>query len=1037
MHLTKEWLHRIQRWESVLWETCYRPLGELTLSGFTTFDHLTADQASHADFSPMPPGTSWGAKWEYGWFKTSLVVPPDAVGQRLVFTAVPAMQDPHPGECLCWANGKEAGSFGWARQFITLSTHALPGTEYHLLMEAYAGHGKLVVDGGPLPFGAERVVDPPSTQCLVGETSFGIWREDIYQLAVDFSTLLDLYKGLDPLSLRVAEIGQGLMQATLIVDPELPDLEYQKSAQIARQQLRPLLACTNGSTAPTLFAFGHAHIDVAWLWPLAETERKIARTIANQLALIDEYPEYIFLQSQPQLYQMLRNKYPDLYERLKDAVSAGRIIADGAMWVEADTNLTSGESLIRQILVGKHFFQGEFGIDSKILWLPDVFGYSGSLPQILRGCGCTGFATQKITWAYHGGEAFPYNTFSWEGIDGTSIPAHIFTDYNSQTRPSALLERWNTRLQMQGINSMILAFGWGDGGGGPTRDHLEFLRRSTDLEGVPRTKFASPSEFFANLPPHAGLPRYVGELYFQAHRGTYTSQSRVKKANRRLEFALREAEFWGSTARILTAHPFTQDSLESAWKTLLLHQFHDILPGSSIQRVYQEAEAVLTSAIEEAEEHARQAASALLVNSSELGSTDNGPITIFNSLSWPRTTIIDHHNEQAEVTIPACGWITIRGDSPAFGMPPIDGFAFGVGATSSARAEPGKLENEFLLARFDDDGRLVNLVEKSSNWEVMDGIGNLFCLYKDVPSAWDAWDIDSIAELQPIDTSEPVHLEVLDPGPLVAQLGLTRSLSNSTITQVITLQRGSRRLEFFTSIDWQEQHKLLKVAFPINIHANEAIHEIQFGHLRRPTHRSRQYDADRFEVCNHKWTALADDQHGAAILNDSKYGLSVDRSTIKLTLLKSAIAPDPHADRGRQSFTYAIYPWVGALAQSRVVQEAYELNIPPLILNGTAKEGSIFQISASNIILDTMKPAEDRSPDLILRLYESVHAATHCILTTSFPVQSATQTNMLEEDIKPLHIHQNKVELTFRPFEIKTIRLKLVDNDLTLSGNTA
>ena len=468
----------------------------------------------------------------------------------------------------------------------------------------------------------------------------------------------------------------------------------------------------------------------------------------------------------------------------------------------------------------------------------------------------------------------------------------------------------------------------------------------------------------------------------------------------------------------------------------MLHQFHDILPGSSIHRVYAEAETALATAITETKELTRQAATSLIKDHGQ-DSASPGSLTVFNSLSWARTTIIALPNEHIEVTIPPCGWTTIKQDSPALSMPAIDGLAFGIGTAVPVRAEPGLLENEYLRARFDHRGELVSLVEKSSNWEVMDGIGNLFCLYKDVPSAWDAWDIDSIAELQPIDTSEPVHLEVLDPGPLMAQLRLTRSLSNSRITQVITLQRGSRRLEFFTSIDWQEQHKLLKVAFPINIHANEAIHEIQFGHLRRPTHRSRQYDADRFEVSNHKWTALADDQHGAAVLNDSKYGLSVDRSTIKLTLLKSAIAPDPHADRGRQSFTYAIYPWVGALAQSRVVQEAYELNVPPLILNGTAKEGSIFQISASNIILDTMKPAEDRSPDLILRLYESVHAATHCILTTSLPVQSATQTNMLEEDIKPLHIHQNKVELTFRPFEIKTIRLKLVDNDLTLSGNTA
>ena len=519
-------------------------------------------------------------------------------------------QPPEDGECLVWINGKVAGSFGTARREITLTRNGIPGNKFSVLVEAYAGHGPLVLGGGPIRYGYESVPEPGNTQVEVGASSFGIWREQVYQFALDFTTLFDLRNCLDQNSLRVSEIDQGLKEVTLLIDLEMPEVEMLETVNFARERLRPLLNCVNGSTASTFFAFGHAHIDVAWLWPLAETERKIARTAINQLNLIEEYPDYRFLQSQPQLYLMLKNHYPELYQRFKQAVLAGKVLADGAMWVEADTNITSGESLIRQIMYGRQFFKQEFSIESEVLWLPDAFGYSGALPQIMLGCGCTGFATQKITWTYHGGDPFPFNTFLWEGIDGSSIPAHIFTDYNSQTRPGNILDRWESRLQKDGIRSMLLAFGWGDGGGGPTRDHLEFLSRVKDLEGVPRVKLASPASFFADL-KQQGLPRerYVGELYFQAHRGTYTSQARTKLGNRRSEFALRDAEFWGAIAHNLNGHSFSPGQLKPAWQIVLLNQFHDILPGSSIHRVYDEALAAYSQVIDAASQTTHSAIS--------------------------------------------------------------------------------------------------------------------------------------------------------------------------------------------------------------------------------------------------------------------------------------------------------------------------------------------------------------------------------------------------------------------------------------------
>lgn len=1020
MALNQEWKHRVERWQTALWASCYQPLGAIDLSGFVTKEYLTADQALRGSFAPMPTGTRWGGKWEYGWFKGDVVLPESASGKRIV------IQLKAGGESLVWINGVVAGSVGWAHKEITIAMNAKPADHFNVLLEAYAGHGRTSVGEGPQRFGTEWMPEPGPTQATVGDSTFGVWHEDVYQLAVDFTTLFELRNHLDPETLRVADIDQGLMDATLIYDPELPPVEMVASAQAARARLKPLLECRNGSTMPVLHAMGHAHIDVAWLWPLQETERKMARTVANQLSLFDEYPDYKFLQSQPHLYVMLRKRYPEIYERVKAAIQAGKFIPDGAMWVEADTNLAGGEALIRQVVLGRKFFRDEFGIDSRVLWLPDVFGYSGALPQILKGCGCSGFATQKITWAYNGGESFPYTTFWWEGIDGSAIPAHIYYEYNSQTRPNAIFARWNDRLQKNGIRSILLAYGWGDGGGGPTRDHMEFLQRSRDLEGLPRVKDSTPAEFFADVAKQ-GLPkeRYVGELYFQAHRGTYTSQAKTKQGNRRGEFAMREAELWAIGAHAIKGFAFTNQTLADAWQDLLLCQFHDILPGSSIKRVYEEAEATLTQVISTANKTSLAAAATFVDTPPGFNTTTETSLskgsqqwlkinqaTVFNSLNWERTAIVDTPSGPIDVTIPPCGWKTIAIKAADKGK-------------GSVTATSRSLENEFIRVEINDKGEVTSLYDKEARREVMAGSGNQFRLYKDVPDNWDAWDLDTMYELQPVEINEPVTIELLTSGPVLAKLKLSRKLHGSSLTQVISLRRGGRRVEFATTIDWQESHKLLKVAFPVNFHANEAIHEIQFGHLRRPNHRSRQFDKDRFEVCNHKWTALAEENRGVAVLNDSKYGVNVLGNTINLTLLKSGLAPDPEADRGVQTFTYALYPWAGTFAECNVVREAYELNVPVMVLPGSGGEGSLFSLNAPNIVLEAVKLAEDGSGDVIVRLYESKHMTTGCTLTIGLPVKTAAETDMMEENPTQLSCSHGKVPLEFRPFEVKTVRLQI------------
>lgn len=603
---------------------------------------------------------------------------------------------------------------------------------------------------------------------------------------------------------------------------------------------------------------------------------------------------------------------------------------------------------------------------------------------------------------------------------------HLHYDYNARTNPATAIQRWQERVQKNDISTRLFPFGWGDGGGGPTRNHLEFLRRERDLEGVPKVRIATPMAFFQDQETR-GWPdaRYVGELYFQAHRGTYTSQAKTKLGNRRSEFALREAEMWSVAAAALGGYEFPVKEIDEAWKAVLLNQFHDIIPGSSIHRVYQEAEAAYDEVAQTAREVAQGGISHL--------TDDAKALTIFNSLSWDRAMLValpkgwEGAADEAgsalpcqavsdqvcvEVKVPSCGWTTL---TPAGALDTIN----------ELKATERLLENDLLRVEFSDRGEITRIWDKDAERDWAAGPCNQLRMYRDVPTAWDAWDIDSMYELTPVVLSEAASIEVMTVGPLVATLRVTRKLHDSPMVQEISLRRDSRRLDFRTTIDWQESHKLLKVDFPVKIQANEGVHEIQFGHIRRPNHKSRPFDADRFEVCNHKWTALLEENRGFAVLNDCKYGVNVLGNSINLTLLKSALAPDMYADKGRQEFSYALYAWNGSFAESPVVQEAYQLNCPVTTAPGAAGEASLFCVDAPNVIIETIKPAEDGSDDIVVRLYESKRTTTRCTFSTSLFLLKATQTDMLERKQEDLPWSDGKVGLDFRPFEVKTIRLKV------------
>lgn len=1036
--MSAEWSGRLQHWLRTLKDDFYRPLGIISWEAFRTMEHLSPEEAMKGQFELVEPGFTWGKTWEYCWFRGKVVLPAEAEGKRIVMDLRP------DGESTLFVNGQEFGTYraSWVSQkhhFIednVLSTVAAAGTEYEILMETYAGHYyPESPDGGcatgPVLPGAYQDPLEEGKRRTLGVCTFGIWNEDAYQLWMDADTLKQVLDKLDPNSLRAAKIAEALEKFTLVVDFEQDEAGRIASYRAGREALKPALEAKNGSTAPVFYAIGNAHIDLAWLWPMAETHRKTERTFAAQLRLLEEYPEYKYIQSQPAAYEMCRKYYPELFQRIKKAVKDGKWIAEGAMWVEPDTNMASGEALIRQLLYGKKYYKEEFGVDSQMLWLPDTFGYTAALPQILKSCGVRYLVTQKIFWSYNEGEQFPYHYFYWEGMDGSKITSFLPTSYTYRTDPSELISVWENRSQKRDLDAFLLPFGYGDGGGGPARDYLEYAEREKDLEGCPKVKQENPITFFKEMEKEGGPKHtYTGELYFSAHRGTYTSQAMVKQNNRRCELSMRELEFW-STLAALKGKAYPAEAVERLWKEVLLHQFHDILPGSSIARVYQEAEKAFHAILDESHELTEKALQSLTEG-------ENG-ITVGNSLGFAYETVLElpesfaagaKTKEGKEIPTEKIGdKVYGLAELPAYGMVSL------VPAEEQTKAEDevvltqvGEtyvLENRQVKAVVDGKGEVISFVLKTSGREFAAEPLNRFHLYKDVPRLFDAWDIDSNYKEQEITAAEDVKVSVLQAGSLRGVLKVTGRISNSSFVQYIRLDAESTRLEFETVIDWKELHRLLKVAFPVRVFAENGINEMQFGYVERPTRRSRTYDKDRFEVCNHRYSALCDGAHGAAVLNDCKYGISMNENALELTLLRAAAAPEMHADNREHHFTYAFTAWEGSFADSDVVRQGYELNVKPVVANGTVNAFSMFGVEKNNVILESVKLAEDGSGDLILRLYESKKAAVHTALFTTLPVVQAWSCTMLEEKETELVVEDKSISLDFRAFEIKTLRLKL------------
>lgn len=1037
MKLGRQWDERLKIWDEAFGANLYKPLGEIELSGFTAGEQLTPEQAGEQPFRPFPKGTLWGEKWEYGWFRAEVTLPDEAEDKRIML---------HIGagpEMLVFVNGREAGSIDKQHALVELTDRGVPGRRFEIYAEVYAGHGVRAESGGIFSRDSIPVPEPPKHQCMVGSSHFGIWNEEVFRIYADYHTLYELWKAMPDSDLRTMKLGEALQRFTLIADFEAEEPLRIESIRRAGEILRPLLEKHNSDTVPEYTIFGQSHIDLAWLWTQEETKRKSARTYANQVRLMERYPDYKFLLCSPTVLENLKEYYPKLFARVKELAREGRFLPEGGLYVESDANLAGGESLIRQFVLGKRWFKEEFGADSRVAWLPDTFGFTGALPQIMAGCRVPYFATQKLVRCDPESDPFPYNVFWWEGIDGTRVLSHIFKKNNTVFNSGELRRRWEEdRNQKQGIDTFLYPFGYGDGGGGPTEIMVEMAARCRDLEGAPRCTMESPAAFFDRLDGRKIRNVYYGELYLAWHRGTYTAQAGIKRGVRRTEYALREAEYLAGLMRLAGKykHPSEEEKvlrkLEELWKTLLIQEFHDILPGSSIQRVNEEAR----EALELAERESRLLAERLL---EELAGG-----AVFNSLSWERSW----RGSQ----LPACGYVTLPAGYGADGVrQQQDGArSESVQMESAVAAEGGNIvfEGASYRAEIDGKGRIVSLTDSASGYEYAKEPLNDWKLYRDVNVDYDAWELGRMYEqaAEELSGGRISRTEREPDGSLIVTVEHRERYF--TARQRIILTYAGPGIDFETEIDWRERHRILKVDFPTTVYTREVLEEIQFGYIRRPTHRSRRYEQDLYETCHHKYAALTDGENGFAVLNDCKYGLSAEDSRLSLTLLRAPVLPDMTADMGVHRFTYSIMPFSGPFAASRVTEEAYERNVEVTVSGGgnsgacgestgsgktvcgggrfapDAAESafSFFALEGGHAVLETCKPAFDREDGVVLRLYESKGCAGVATLklNAALHVKRACVCNMLEEPGQELEIRDGGIRLNFRAFEIKTILLE-------------
>lgn len=1036
-----------------LWHTQLPLQAAIYQSAHETRDYrngsIAPANAAGYDYTPIEPGFAWGPVWSDAWFRFKGTLPSEWAGKPVV-----ARLD-CGAEAIVWDGDDPLQGIDANHGEFLITEAAQGGESIDLTVQATGMNPNVSVHGAPKT--------PASTPFTFRHAYLALYDADLFGLYFDLKVALGVLKELPTDTQRYGQLLYRLNTAVSLCDLSDPASIAATRKRIASDYNKPASA-----SAHRITAVGHSHIDAAWLWPLERTQYKCIHTFSTVLRLMDQYPEFRFVCSQPALYEWIKRLAPRLYSRIKAKIESGQWEVAGSMWVEPDCNLSSGESLVRQILHGKNFFLDEFGVETYDLWLPDVFGYAASLPQILKRARIDYFMTQKMSWNQV--NKFPHHTFLWQGIDGTRIFTHFLPSDtpNGDMSPRELMHTSRNFRDHDRATRSLYLFGYGDGGGGPTVEMIENARRLQNIEGMPTVTIEPALTFFRQAEAEAhDLAVWVGELYLELHRGTYTTQARNKRSNRKAELALRDAEFLNVVSPVgLSAYPL--EELDRLWKTVLLNQFHDIIPGSSITEVYRDSaqdyaavaeatESLIASGIESlaAAVNTRGVKRPVLVVSN-LSHFANEAVTVpLRSGENPVTAIGPDGDAVAVQIVPEA-----NGDRSALFIAknaPLHGYAvWDLNATTvpveeeeeAVTASTTHLENESLRVEFDAaTGLITRLYDKDNEREILHetytvrpngrrDLNQLQCanqlvLHTDKPLFWDAWDVDIYTYERGTLLTDLERATVVESGPVRGAIRFERSFGNSRITQTVRLTAGSMRLDFLTEVDWQETDTMLKAAFPVAINSSRATYEIQYGHVERPTHTNTSWDQARFEVCAQKWADLSEGNYGVALLNDCKYGHDIQGHTLRLTLLRSPQAPDPEADRGQQVFTYALLPHNGDLREGEVVENAYALNSPPIALPLLANrpgslplERSFFEVDNASVFLEAIKHAE-KEEAIIVRLYEAHNTRGSVTLTTSLPVRSAWYCDLMEKSLAEIPVSGGEMLLPIQPFEIVTIKLFL------------
>ncbi|WP_347977805.1 glycoside hydrolase family 38 C-terminal domain-containing protein [Microbacterium sp. ProA8] len=974
-------------------------------------------EAVDRDYEPTPAGWTWGRAWSSTWFRLSGRLPEGWSRRHTEIVCDLGFTADRPG---FQVEGLAYRPDGSILKAVSPRSHHLPldadtdtdadadaADEVTFYIEAAANPDV----AGEWTFATtdlgDKLTSGEDALYSLGAIGFAQRDETVWELLQDIHVLRGLLREVPQDSPRHHLIVRGLERMLDTLDPD----DIAGTATRAREVIAPLLASPAHASSHRLVAVGHAHIDSAWLWPTRETVRKVARTFANALDLMQRHPEFVFAASSAQQYAWLEQHYPDLFERVREQVRAGRFVPVGGMWVESDTNMPGGESMIRQFLHGKRFFRERFGIETEEVWLPDSFGYSAALPQIVRGTGSRWFLTQKLSWSQV--NRLPHHTFWWEGIDGTRVFTHLppADTYSSELSPAELLHTERNFQDAGAATMSLVPFGFGDGGGGPTREMLAAADRSRNLEGLPRVEIGTPSRFFTDAEAeYPDAPVWAGEMYLELHRGTYTSQLRTKQGNRRSEQLLHEAELWSATAAIRTGQPYPYDELRRAWETVLLLQFHDILPGSSIAWVHREAE----------RDHAR----------------------VRDEL----TALVD----RSLAALVGGGSTALLANPMPMARDGVEAFAVGTPhetaapATWERRQDGGVVvDNGVLKAVIDARGLVVSLVDAASGREAVapGGAANRLVLHRDTPNEWDAWDIDDHyrRNATPLDVGTPDALDVISGDDGAVTVVVTRSFGSSSVTQRLGLAPGSPALDIELVIDWHESQKLLKLFADIDVHADVTAAETQFGHVHRVTHENTSWEAARFEFCAHRWVHVGEPGYGVAVTNDSTYGHDARRTaragggrstTLGMSLIRAPRYPDPVADQGMHTLRVSLRPNAGI---RDAVAEGYRLNRPLRHVTGDHPAAPLFAIRSETVVAETVKLADDESGDVILRLYESAGGRGSVSVSALFDAASCQRTDLLERPAGE-QWDAASVTLELRPFEIVTLRYRRAGGDAASSG---